>query len=122
VGDYQVKGAIRTLGPNLVDVYRRLRPNYVHRYVANPQRILPYTGMPVNIPFDPNAPHLGGVNQALFPGTSIDQLNGMVDLLMNFDEYAKRRTTIKSMVKEVPAAAGTSASVPQPLDGSAARR
>ncbi len=55
LGDYQVKGAPKGLGPNLDQVYRRLRPDYVRRWVGNPQRILPYTGMPVNIPFDPTA-------------------------------------------------------------------
>ncbi len=100
VGDYQVKGSIRTQGPRLDEVYRRLRPDYTRRWVASPARILPYTGMPVNIPYDPAAPHLGGINQALFPGTSVMQLDGIVDLLMNFDEYTKRKTSVKSLVKE----------------------
>jgi cytochrome c2 len=121
VGDYQVTGDITTLGPNLTEVYRRLRPDYVRRYVANPQRILPYTGMPVNIPYDPNLPHLGGVSQELFPGTSIQQLDGLVDLLMNFDEYAKRRTSIRNLVKQPPAVPG-SAALPTQSDDQAARR
>jgi hypothetical protein len=100
IGDYQVRGAIRTQGPRLDEVYRRLRPDYTRRWIASPARILPYTGMPQNILYDPAAPNLGGVNQALFPGSSIMQLDGVVDLLMNFDEYTKRRTTIKSLVKE----------------------
>jgi hypothetical protein len=100
IGDYQVRGAIRTQGPKLDEVYRRLRPDYTRRWIASPQRILPYTGMPVNIPFDPAAPNLGGVNQALFPGSSITQLDGVVDLLMNFDEYARRRTSVKELVRE----------------------
>ena len=100
LGDYEVKGAVKTLGPNLDEVYRRLRPDYVRRWVANPQRILPYTGMPVNIPFDPTPPNFGGVNQALFPGPSIAQLDGVVDLLMNFDEYTRRQTSVKGLVKE----------------------
>lgn len=105
IGDYQVRGAIRTLGPELDQVYRRLRPDYLERWIANPQRILPYTGMPVNIPYDANSPTLGGVSQELFRGTSIEQLDGLVDLLMNFDEYAKRQTSIKSLVKEPAQAA-----------------
>jgi hypothetical protein len=40
------------------------------------------------------------VSQALFPGTSISQLDGVVDLLMNFDEYTKRRTSVKELVRE----------------------
>jgi cytochrome c1 len=100
IGDYQVRGSVRTLGPKLDEVYRRLRPDYTRHWIANPQRILPYTGMPVNIPFDPAAPNLGGVNQALFPGNSIQQVDGVVDLLMNFDEYTKRRTSVKELVRE----------------------
>ncbi len=55
LGDYQVEGARQNAWPELDEVYRRLRPDYMRRWIANPQRILPYTGMPVNIPFDPNA-------------------------------------------------------------------
>ncbi|MCC7474549.1 MAG: c-type cytochrome [Pirellulales bacterium] len=101
VGDYKTTSAVKASGPNLDQVYRRLRPEYVHRWVANPQRILPYTGMPVNIPYDATAPpNFGGISQSLFPGPSADQLGGVVDLLMNFDEYARRQTSVKSLVKE----------------------
>ena len=66
----------------------------------------------------PVAPHLGGVSQALFPGTSVNQLDGLVDLLMNYDDYTARQTTIKSMVKEAPPAEGgdqaAEASEPRP--------
>jgi hypothetical protein len=103
LGDYQVKGAIKTSGPNLDQAYRRMRPDYMHRWIANPQRILPYTGMPVNIPYDPTPPNFGGVSQALFPGPSTAQLEGVVDLLMNFDEYTRRQTSVKGLVKEAPA-------------------
>jgi cytochrome c551/c552 len=114
VGDYRPKGAVKTLGPNLAEVYRRLRPDYVQRWIGNPSRILPYTGMPVNIPYDPNAPHMGGVNQALFPGTSIEQLDGLVDFLMNFDTYAKRHTSVKELVKEPAGATGKAADASRP--------
>jgi hypothetical protein len=40
----------------------------------------------------------------LFPGPSISQLDGVVDLLMNFDEYTRRQTSVKGLVKEPPAA------------------
>jgi hypothetical protein len=39
----------------------------------------------------------------LFPGTSLQQLQGLVDLLMNFDVYARRQTSITPLVKSVPA-------------------
>jgi hypothetical protein len=55
--------------------------------------------MPVNIPYDPNAPNLGGVSQELYHGTSIDQVDALVDLLMNYDEFAKRRSSVAELVK-----------------------
>jgi S1-C subfamily serine protease len=123
VGDYEVRGSVRTLGPKLDEVYRRLRPDYTRRWIANPQRILPYTGMPVNIPYDPAAPNLGGVNQALFPGTSIMQVDGVVDLLMNFDEYTKRRTSVKSLVREpTQSAEGEPSAATEPPDDRSASR
>jgi hypothetical protein len=122
VGDYQPTGAVPTLGPQLGDVYRRLRPEFVRRWVANPVRLLPYTGMPVNIPYDPHLANLGGVSQALFPGTSIQQIDGLVDLLMNFDEYTKRRTSVRSLVKEPPPAATNPAGAFLPVENAPARR
>ena len=122
VGDFQPNGATTTLGPQLADVHRRLRPEYVRRWLGNPVRILPYTGMPVNIPYDPQAAHLGGVSQSLFPGTSIEQLDGVVDLLMNFDEYAERRTSVRSLVKEPPAAEVNPAGASLPVSDSPTRR
>jgi cytochrome c551/c552 len=123
IGDYEVRGAVKTLGPALDEVYRRLRPDYTRRWIANPQRTLPYTGMPVNIPYAAEPPTHGGVNQALFPGTSIMQLDGVVDLLMNFDEYAKRQTSVKELVREptAPVATPAAASDQPPNDRAASR-
>jgi hypothetical protein len=123
LGDYQVKGAPKGLGPNLDQVYRRLRPDYVRHWIGNPQRILPYTGMPVNIPFAPTPPNFGGVAQDLFPGPSISQLDGVVDLLMNFDEYTRRHTSVKDLVKQpaqgAPPPAGQPAAAKPPDNRSA---
>jgi hypothetical protein len=122
IGDYQVRGAVRTLGPDLDEVYRRLRPEFTRHWIAAPQRILPYTGMPVNIPYDPNAANFGGVSQALFPGTSIMQLEGVVDLLMNFDEYTRRRTSVKDLVREPTAPAEEPSASDRPPDDRSAQR
>ncbi len=108
VEDFAPQGDPTTFGPNLADVHSRLRPEFIRDWIANPKRILPYTGMPVNIPYNPDAPHLGGVAQNLFSGTSLQQLSGLVDLLLNFDKYAKRQTEIAPMVK-----AAAEASAPQ---------
>ncbi len=114
LGDYQVHGSPRGLGPNLDQVYRRLRPEYTRRWIANPQRTLPYTGMPVNISYDPKPPNFGGVSQELFPGPSTAQLDGVVDLLMNFDEYTRRQTSVKGFVKEPPSGGQQPAAPPAP--------
>ncbi|HEX2473279.1 MAG TPA: hypothetical protein VHK01_00955, partial [Lacipirellulaceae bacterium] len=123
IGDYEVRGTVKTLGPDLDQVYRRMRPDYMRRWIANPQRILPYTGMPVNIPYAAEPPTHGGVSQELFPGTSVMQVDGVVDLLMNYDEYAKRQTSVKGLVREPTAPAGTppAASDQPPNDRAASR-
>ena len=54
--------------------------------------------MPVNFPPDKPA------DQALFPGTSLDQVEGVVDFLLNYETYMKNRTSIKPMVKPAPPA------------------
>jgi hypothetical protein len=102
VGDFEPSGSDRAKAPDLSQVYDRLRPEFVRDWVAFPQRFLPYTGMPVNIPYDPNAPNLGGVSQELFHGTSIEQLDGVVDLLMNYNVYTRLRSPISPLVKEAP--------------------
>jgi cytochrome c551/c552 len=112
LGDYQAQNSLKALGPNLDQVYRRLRPDYLRRWIADPQRTLPYTGMPANIPFDPSPPNFGGVSQDLFPGPSISQLDGVVDLLMNLDEYTRRQTSVKGLVKEPPPGAAPAGGQP----------
>jgi hypothetical protein len=104
VGDFQPQGDPTTFGPNLANVHPRLRPEFIRDWVANPKRVLPYTGMPVNIPYNPDAENFGGVAQKLFGGTSLQQLGGLVDLLMNFDTYAKRQTQVTPLVEAAAAA------------------
>ena len=69
--------------------------------------------MPVNIIYKPDAEHLGGVAQDLFEGSSLQQLSGLVDLLMNFDVYTKRSTSITPMVESAAAAPTESANASQ---------
>jgi cbb3-type cytochrome oxidase cytochrome c subunit len=99
VADFYPQGDALTFGPNLANVYGRLRPDYLRNWIANPARILPYTGMPVNIPYRPGEEHLGGVSQDLYHGTSLEQLEGLVSLLMNFDAYAKGKAAVASLVQ-----------------------
>jgi cbb3-type cytochrome oxidase cytochrome c subunit len=105
VGDFVVKGGDRALAPNLANVKDRLRPEYIRKWIANPKKILPYTSMPQNIPYQPDAENLGGVAQTLYPGTSIEQVDSLVDLLMNYDEFLASRTSIAELVEQAAAGA-----------------
>jgi hypothetical protein len=69
--------------------------------------------MPVNFPpqVDPNE----SIRTKLFPGTSEDALFGVVNMLLNYDSFIKRQTSIKSMVKEPPPAAGEKAALDEPV-------
>ncbi len=68
--DFSPTGSDRAKAPQLDDVYKRLRPDFARAWIANPKRILPYTSMPVNVPYDKP------VSQALYHGTSEEQLGG----------------------------------------------
>lgn len=106
VGDYTPAGGNRAKAPQLADVYRRLRPEYVRNWIANPKMILPYTSMPVNIPYqEPPA-----VLAELYHGTNVEQVQALTDLLMNYDQYTRQSTKIADRVQPAPApgAPGTS--------------
>jgi hypothetical protein len=98
VADFEPAGSPRAKAPNLADVYRRLRPEYVRDWIANPKMILPYTSMPVNIPYQDPPPILS----QLYHGTNVEQIDALTDLLMNYDEYARRSTRIADRVQPVP--------------------
>lgn len=93
VGDYSPGGRVSTtLAPDLQQVGRRLRAEYLRRWLAHPRTVLPYTGMPVNFP-----PTGQPVDPQRFPGNSADQLQAAMDLLLNFDEYLKRRVKAQDL-------------------------
>ena len=99
VGDYSPPGNPKGLAPQLEVAHERLRPGYVHDWIANPKRFLPYTGMPVNIPFG------NPVSQDLYAGTSEQQVDALTDLLMHFDLFAKRNLSLEAFLKASPPAA-----------------
>jgi cytochrome c551/c552 len=106
VGDYTPAGSVKALAPQLQKVHERLRPDYVHGWIANPKRFLPYTGMPVNIPY--NQP----VSQDLYTGTSEQQVDALTDLLMHFDTFAKRNLSLEAFLRQ--ALPGQPGQPPQP--------
>jgi len=77
----------------------------VHDWIANPKRFLPYTGMPVNIPYDQP------VSQDLYAGTSEQQLDALTDLLMHFDSFAKRNLSFEAFLRQT--APGQPSAAPQ---------
>jgi hypothetical protein len=101
LGDYMPSGSPRAQGPQLDRVAERMRSDYVLRWVGNPKRFLPYTGMPTNIEYDKPVP------QTLFHGTSTQQLEAVVDLLMNWNRFAKAQFSVKPYVR--PGAGGQQA-------------
>jgi cytochrome c551/c552 len=99
VGDFVPEGSIRAQAPQLARVHQRLRPDWLRDWIANPKRLLPYTGMPVNFPLGKPA------SQELFKGDSLQQIDAVVDLLLNFDTFTKGQVTIKDKVPPPAAAA-----------------
>ena len=95
IGDFTPAGEARSvLAPNLDRVGRRLRADYLRRWLANPKSVLPYTAMPVNFP--PEGPPMG---QDLLPGTSQEQLDAVEALLLNYEAYLKRRVSIRKVME-----------------------
>jgi hypothetical protein len=94
IGDYSPGGETgAALAPNLENVAGRIRPEYLRRWLANPKSVLPYTPMTVNFP--PGGPPL---EPELFDGDTTEQLDAVMDLLLNYDWYLKRQTSIRQLV------------------------
>lgn len=112
VGDYAPDGQGRNRGPNLADVHRRLRPEYLRNWIANPKMILPYTGMPVNFGYEPHLKQHSKVPASQFVGDGEQAVDALVDLLMNFDQYSKQKNLIAPQIPKAaeatPAPAATS--------------
>jgi cytochrome c2 len=127
VGDYSAGPR----GPDLVQVYKRLRGEFVRDWVANPKRILPYTSMPENFKYLPDNQDEAGfivtkmeadgstTKFKLVHGTGTQQLDAMVDLLMNFDVDAQQRSPYTALVpKEEPMPAAEAAQPAEATSGS----
>ncbi|MDX1964234.1 MAG: hypothetical protein SFX18_13860 [Pirellulales bacterium] len=105
LNDYSAGGSPKALAPQLNRVHERLRPEYIQKWVANPNSILPYTGMLRVIA------HGAPVPDAQFPGETPEeqssaQLQGVLDLLLNFHKYSKSQFSIKPLVTVPPATDG----------------
>ncbi len=82
VGGKVVKGtgdpSKQIRGPNLVNVNRRLKPDWVMLWLYNPRWVTPYTGMPLPIARDKKE------FPDLFNGERESQVIGVRDALMNY--------------------------------------
>ncbi len=95
INDLRPSGESRTvLAPDLTLAARRLRGPFLRRWLASPKSVLPYTAMPVNFP--PSGEPLG---QDLFPAGSREQLDAVADLLLHYDEYARRQTSAAKQIE-----------------------
>ncbi|MBS0207343.1 MAG: c-type cytochrome [Planctomycetes bacterium] len=106
IGDFVPAGSEKALAPQLDRVSQRLRPDFLQRWIANPKRQLPFTGMPVNFPPDKPA------DQALYHGTSAEQVSGVADLLLNWPEVMQGKTSIKALVPPPAPAVPASGAAP----------
>lgn len=101
IGGIKAVGKPEELGPSLVRAQERLRPDWMLRWITNPKRFVPYTGMPVNFPKDKSQ------YQDAFKAANLDQIRAARDLLLN---YAKVVDAI--MMKNQPTAAAPATAAP----------
>ncbi len=95
IGDYRPGDAVpTTLAPDLTQVSPRLRVAFLRRWLASPTSVLPYTPMPANFP--PSGQSLDPIG---FPGDSVEQLESMTELLLNFDWYLRRRRSVRELME-----------------------
>lgn len=87
VGSIVVKGAPEELGPNLRLAPDRLRSPWLEQWIAAPNRLLPYTGMPKN--FDLKTARY----QQVFKGDGQDQITAARDALINYHRVLQTELT-----------------------------
>jgi hypothetical protein len=76
IGTVDTKNEI--MGPNLTNAHGRLRPGWVERWVAFPQKFVPYeSSMPVNFPADKQ-----GQFSEYFVGTPLERIQAVRDVVM----------------------------------------
>jgi len=96
IGDYRPPGGTDArLGPDLTAAGRRLRAEYLYRWLAHPQALLPYTPMPVNFP-----PEGAPLDASVMPGSTREQLDAVADLLLNYDWYVKQVLSIQRLIEQ----------------------
>ncbi len=104
IGDYTPGEAVPvSLAPDLAQVAPRLQAEFLYRWLASPASVLPYTVMPANFP-----PTGRSLDPIRFPGDSVEQLERMTDLLLNYDWYLKQQQSIRERIDDAGTAAADS--------------
>jgi cbb3-type cytochrome oxidase cytochrome c subunit len=80
IGSYQPQQPPDKLGPNLLDVKHRLRPDWVRRWVADPKRIYPGTTM---LSFPWGSEEYRQAHPQFYPGDAAKQVEAVSDYLFN---------------------------------------
>lgn len=98
-------------GPDLNQVADRFRPDYLTEWLAFPQRLLPYTKMPQNIPprLAPGATDPTFVPDS-FKGKQFDQVEAMRDMLLNYVKAIEGQLTASPNAPPEPAKPAASGS------------
>jgi hypothetical protein len=82
IGQFKPTGGANVVnGPDLRQVGGRFRPEYLGEWLARPNRLVPYTAMPQNIP--PRGPAAPGVPKSM-EGQTWAQVQAMRDTLLNY--------------------------------------
>jgi hypothetical protein len=75
-------------GPELRQVAGRFRPEYLEHWIANPRRLVPYTGMPQNLA--PTGPSQMPPPPS-FEDQPLEMIRAMRDALLNYASLVERR-------------------------------
>ncbi|HKE01199.1 MAG TPA: hypothetical protein VKE69_09330, partial [Planctomycetota bacterium] len=86
-GETKPTGPDDAWAPDFDRVRERLRPDWIRRWLSDPQQIYPGTKMPTL--FQPGQQ----VFQDIFPASSEVQIRGLKDLLMNWERYGSGATS-----------------------------
>ncbi|AMV37277.1 c-type cytochrome [Planctomyces sp. SH-PL62] len=97
-------------GPELRQVANRFRPEYLRHWIANPRRLVPYTGMPQNLA--PTGP-AQMPPPPTFENQPLEMIRAMRDALLNYANVVERRL-VETAPADPPAPEPAAAAPPLP--------
>jgi hypothetical protein len=104
IGQFKPTGGAQVVnGPDMRQVGTRFRPEYLGEWLGNPQRLLPYTAMPQNVP--PAGPPPPSVPKT-FEGQPLDMVKAMRDTLLNYVSAVEQQLATAQPPEAKPAGGG----------------